>query len=224
MTHGTIEERIVKRAQKKLMLDAMVLGSSTEDCAGEDAEGKGEESPDSSELLKTLRFGANAVLRPSSSRSLSDGDIDALIDRTAMIGMGGVIHGSAGGDKAMAPDAASSQTSASLQDEAAPGIGEVAEDEDVGTLRDFRGVRYHKYEDTADIAELWRRKEASTEGLDEKEAALSKAVVPGALSGSNVVEGKRSRQSRLIKHGQHTVLKVRATCCAGCRSTSGRAR
>ncbi len=73
LSAGTVEERIVERAEKKLYLDQMVnRGSSNRDV--EDA------GLSTSELLATLTFGSNAVF--SSSNDLpTDLDIEKLTDR-----------------------------------------------------------------------------------------------------------------------------------------------
>ena len=74
LSAGTVEERIVERAEKKLYLDQMVnRGTSNRDV--EDA------GLSTSELLASLTFGSNAVF--SSSNDLpSDSDIEKVTDRT----------------------------------------------------------------------------------------------------------------------------------------------
>lgn len=73
VTEGTVEERIVQRAEKKLFLDQVVNRDSIR---GIDQE----EEISGSELLKTLRFGAHEICQ-STGKSMSDEDIDVLIDR-----------------------------------------------------------------------------------------------------------------------------------------------
>ena len=55
VTHGTVEQRMVERAEKKLYLDRMV----TQDGVAESVNDNDEENAD--RLLSTLRFGCNAV-------------------------------------------------------------------------------------------------------------------------------------------------------------------
>lgn len=76
LSAGTVEERIVERAEKKLYLDQMVnRGISNRDM---DEEGGGVTT---SELLASLTFGSNAVFS-SSNDMPSDADIDKVTDRT----------------------------------------------------------------------------------------------------------------------------------------------
>ena len=76
VTSGTVEERILERAEKKLYLDQMVnRGTSNKDV---DEEGGGLST---SELLASLTFGSNAVF--SSSNNLpSDYEMAKITDRT----------------------------------------------------------------------------------------------------------------------------------------------
>ncbi len=74
VTEGTVEERIVQRAQKKLYLDQMVNRDSV---AQDDAE-----KMDTATLLATLKFGANAIFNGSATK-MSDLQLDSLIDRHA---------------------------------------------------------------------------------------------------------------------------------------------
>ena len=72
---GTIEERIVERAQKKLYLDKMVNRGSS------DSEEK-DKGMSGSELLKSIQFGCNAVFGDTSQNLLpTNEDIDIITDR-----------------------------------------------------------------------------------------------------------------------------------------------
>ncbi|KAL7581573.1 hypothetical protein ACA910_022133 [Epithemia clementina (nom. ined.)] len=74
---GTIEERMVERAEKKLFLERMVTrdGSSTENL-------NDDEEADAGRLLSALRFGCNAVFGDSQTNALpTDDDIEILTDR-----------------------------------------------------------------------------------------------------------------------------------------------
>ena len=74
LSAGTVEERIVERAEKKLYLDQMVnRGTSNQEM--EDT------SLSTSELLSALTFGSNAVFS-SSNDMPTDSDIDNVTDRT----------------------------------------------------------------------------------------------------------------------------------------------
>lgn len=73
---GTIEERVVERAQKKLYLDKMVNRGSS------DSEDK-DKGMSGSELLRSLQFGCNAVFGDTSQNLLpSDDDINIITNRS----------------------------------------------------------------------------------------------------------------------------------------------
>lgn len=73
---GTVEERIVDRAQKKLYLDRMVNRGSSES----DEKDKGVSG---SELLESLQFGCNAVFGNTSQNLLpTEEDINTITDRS----------------------------------------------------------------------------------------------------------------------------------------------
>mmetsp|Transcript_37693 Transcript_37693/g.61364 ORF Transcript_37693/g.61364 Transcript_37693/m.61364 type:complete len:540 (-) Transcript_37693:714-2333(-) len=78
VTGGTIEERMVERAQKKLYLEQMVGRGSTSASLKLG-------SLTTSELLKTLKFGSDAVFGDNSDGKNtlpSDSEIKAIVDRT----------------------------------------------------------------------------------------------------------------------------------------------
>ena len=74
VTENTVEERVLLRAEKKLYLDKMVNRDSTQQAMQY-------EKLDMKEMLKLLRFGANAVFSSSRSSTFSDKDLDRLIRR-----------------------------------------------------------------------------------------------------------------------------------------------
>jgi len=76
VSSGTMEERIVQRAQKKLFLDAMVNRGST-------AAGMQMDRLDTKAMLKAITFGMDRVFGEgnSSTRYLNDKEIDRIIDR-----------------------------------------------------------------------------------------------------------------------------------------------
>jgi len=78
---GTVEERILQRAQKKLYLDQMVnsrKGTAVSQELCEESDDKGGLS--ASVLLSTLKFGSNAVFN-SSNDLPTEQDIDVITDR-----------------------------------------------------------------------------------------------------------------------------------------------
>ena len=72
---GTVEERILERATKKLYLDQMVNGGGSSEAVGSDGTGLS-----TSELLASLKFGSNAIFK-SSNDLPTDDDIERLTDR-----------------------------------------------------------------------------------------------------------------------------------------------
>ena len=88
VSNGTVEERIVQRAQKKLYLDSMVNRGSTAKAEEIDnyIEENEEEGVDPSNLLSALKFGWNACFGESADeeklKEMSEADIEAIIDRT----------------------------------------------------------------------------------------------------------------------------------------------
>ena len=72
MTDGSVEEKIIDRAQRKLYLDAAVIQQ------GRLAESTKALTKD--EMLQMIRFGADAVFH-SKGTNPSDEDIDALLAR-----------------------------------------------------------------------------------------------------------------------------------------------
>ncbi len=89
ISSGTVEERIVQRAQKKLFLDGMVnRGSSAiakgiDDNIADDDGNNQEKEKDISDVLSVLKFGWNSIFSSESEKgtTISDKEIDAIIDR-----------------------------------------------------------------------------------------------------------------------------------------------
>ncbi|EGB07762.1 hypothetical protein AURANDRAFT_37691, partial [Aureococcus anophagefferens] len=102
VTKGTVEERIVQRAEKKLYLDSMVNRDGARVAAAQDgaaaADAADGDAPTGSELLASLTFGAHAIVNGTDAdRPLSDAELDAIIDRTrtADTSLGDVLSGGA---------------------------------------------------------------------------------------------------------------------------------
>ena len=72
VTEDTVEEKVVERAQQKLKLDAMVVQQ------GRLQEKEQKMSKD--DLLETLRFGADKIFRTKDSSSITDDDIDVILE------------------------------------------------------------------------------------------------------------------------------------------------
>lgn len=85
---GSVEERMVSRAEKKLFLNAMVAERDPDEQLDEqseaDALGIGGSSISKGELASLIRFGANAVIdsENSKSQSINDEELDVFLERT----------------------------------------------------------------------------------------------------------------------------------------------
>jgi SWI/SNF-related matrix-associated actin-dependent regulator of chromatin subfamily A member 5 len=77
-TEGTVEARIQRRAEQKLYLDQMVNRGST--AAAEEME-----ALDKKELMSMLKFGADRIFKNDRGRTISDAELDALLDRSQMM-------------------------------------------------------------------------------------------------------------------------------------------
>ena len=104
VTSGTVEERIVQRAEKKLYLDQMVnrdqvANRGVEAAAAAGAAGSAaaaEEELSASDMLSMLKFGAQCCFGADGGTAApTDEQIDAIIDRsrTATDSVGGVVGG-----------------------------------------------------------------------------------------------------------------------------------
>ncbi|KAJ8598993.1 hypothetical protein CTAYLR_009472, partial [Chrysophaeum taylorii] len=91
VTEGTVEERIVQRAEHKLYLDKMVNRDGADAATAADTVGN-------DELLSALTFGADAIVESGGDEDrFDDASIDAIIDRTrsAEANVEGLISGGA---------------------------------------------------------------------------------------------------------------------------------
>ena len=75
VTAGTVEERIVQRAEKKLYLDAMVNRDSQRAAEPDDQVSAGD-------MLSALKFGAAAIVNGAADKQLTDQDLDQILDRS----------------------------------------------------------------------------------------------------------------------------------------------
>lgn len=83
VSEGTIEEKMVQRAEMKLYLDQMVNRDGVKEQA-KDAENTNDSTVNGlgeNELLDMLQFGADEICNASKACQMSDDDIDRIIDR-----------------------------------------------------------------------------------------------------------------------------------------------
>jgi hypothetical protein len=89
---GSVEERMVSRAEKKLFLNAMVAETDAEEVDGKEIDHEEEEDENQAlgiggatmskgELASLIRFGANAVFESAGNTQISDCDLDKLLER-----------------------------------------------------------------------------------------------------------------------------------------------
>ena len=81
---GSVEERMLLRAEKKLFLNAMVAEASEDDNLEETEEsalGIGGGNMTKSELASLIRFGANAICDKGSGEDVTDSELAALLER-----------------------------------------------------------------------------------------------------------------------------------------------
>ncbi|KAG5175317.1 P-loop containing nucleoside triphosphate hydrolase protein [Tribonema minus] len=155
---GSVEERMVSRAEKKLYLNAMVAESQADDDDGETATGEtttgetadaadgggggsgaaGPGGMSKSELANLIRFGANAIFE-AETEDYTDEDLDVLLGRReGTVGGGNEGPGEGGGGGAGATAAA---TGAGAGGAAAPPPPRTLVEVD---LRQLDGVRYER--------------------------------------------------------------------------------
>ena len=84
---GTVEERMIARAQKKLYLDRMVNGGEGRDLNGKLGEDDDDDDDDDTgltakDLLDTLKFGSDAVFGKTTNELPTDKEIETITDRT----------------------------------------------------------------------------------------------------------------------------------------------
>ena len=138
---GTMEERMVQRAQKKLFLDTMVNRGSTK--SGEEMD-----KLNTSEMLKMLSFGMNAMFAPKSKGdqnettfSFTDAQIDRLIDRK-QIGSNFNTFGHEGDDD---EDEEESNNDITIEEQRV-NLEKFDENEDLVSLTAFEGQEYRDKE------------------------------------------------------------------------------
>ncbi len=126
VTAGTVEERMVQRAEKKLYLDTMVHHGGG-DASAPRAEGA-EAGLSGQELLATLKFGADALFRTEAGAEPSEEELDALCDRTE----GGDARRAALGERM---NAAAAKSAANFEGDSAPLSTFMLQGEDFSAMR-----------------------------------------------------------------------------------------
>lgn len=193
---GTVEERIVKRAEKKLFLDTMVNRGGTNWSGRHD-------KMSNSELLSSLTFGFDRIFQKSqANEGLSDADIDAIIDRTRTTD---VANNTAQAEGRREGSAKGLLTGAQKT------LAAFDEMEQFGSIRTLQGKLIANYQKTKlkDIASQWAEEVAKSKGGRKRTQRLE------------IVQGQAVLKSNLysLKEGEGSMLAAIALT-----KTSGAAR
>jgi SWI/SNF-related matrix-associated actin-dependent regulator of chromatin subfamily A member 5 len=177
VTAGTVEERILERAEKKLYLDAVVAkGEGFDDDNDEEAVEDEEEDESGAPaaavtMAQTLRVGADAIFASAAGEEPKDEELDALCDRTE-----------AGVARRAALDglrAAAGVTHAQMEDAPPPLSTYLLQGEDL----EERARATAKAADVAETFDAPRRRVATTVMQSARaEARTTKPVLPAAIS------------------------------------------
>ena len=174
ITAGSVEERIVQRAQKKLFLDGMVnRGSTSQGKAMDNLAATDEDDIEDDSLLGALKFGWNSVFGAGDSgrdNGLTDDDLEHIVDRTR--GINGNTDS----------------------------VTENAEERKAKSTRGTDNVEMSlkEFDENAPLANI---REIDGEIVDSKEelSEIDKAHRKLGLSRHDIIEGSRNRTSRLVE-------------------------
>ncbi|CAK8998941.1 Probable global transcription activator SNF2L1 (ATP-dependent helicase SMARCA1) (DNA-dependent ATPase SNF2L) (Nucleosome-remodeling factor subunit SNF2L) (SWI/SNF-related matrix-associated actin-dependent regulator of chromatin subfamily A member 1) [Durusdinium trenchii] len=168
LSAGTIEERILERAEKKLYLDSMVnIGGRT---SSQDLL----EKLGADELLKSLKFGSDAVFGAGPQHLPTPDEIRRLIDRTKD------------------PNQPASRTAADLQSKPkSDGGGEKKSDAEFDPSKDLRGT---KQLCGVDFTKAIEEKKRMAKKMHGSKLALD---ADSLASSWQLVQGKRKRVNRI---------------------------
>uniref|UniRef100_A0A7S2WMT9 Uncharacterized protein n=1 Tax=Mucochytrium quahogii TaxID=96639 RepID=A0A7S2WMT9_9STRA len=179
---GTVEERVVQRAKKKLYLDKMVNRGST-------SQAEALESLSKAEMLKMLKFGATAVVggENDSDERITDEQLSKMMDRSKL-------DGKEDGE-------VDEETPADEQELNALDFDGTQDNLDI---RELNGVTYSKSPTPGEVSQPIPLPAPSGE-LSLKEIAEQWAKQNPDLYGS---KPKRARVSRYVEVDGHTILKA----------------
>jgi SWI/SNF-related matrix-associated actin-dependent regulator of chromatin subfamily A member 5 len=182
VTKGSVEERIIQRAQKKLFLDGMVNRDKTKQ-ANESIEEQQDsiENVDHNFLMSMIRFGWNSVFSADEETNLAeseltDGDIALLIDRNR-------------GTKSTSAPESLSAAFASLE-EKAPSVQKLAENQEQTLLA---------FDENAPLVPIRNKTLSSSPSQSPRIARICGLEVDTAVDHANMGRSKRQRKSRLTE-------------------------
>jgi len=192
VTEGTVEQRMVERAEKKLYLDRVVTRDGADDTTGMN------EDEDSEKLLSTLKFGCNAVFGKGSKENPlpSNEDIAIITDRARTVDFSsGKLEGGA--------------------EEAASGFNATKELSETTTFAgiDFKKLREEKMraglKDMRSLHTMWKEKRARKNRiklLDGTNSGYgSKAVPVLAINDYDLETGERSVFNQELQGRAHCI-------------------
>jgi|GEM_PF-2134840 len=190
MAAGTVEERVVQRAKKKLYLDKMVNRGSTSQAEALESLSKGE-------MLKMLKFGASAVVGGVGDVELTDDQLAHIMDRSKLF------------NKEVS-DVGETEQDTSLNAHDFDGTGDALE------IRQLDGVNLQQPEASlkSPTGSKRPRDEDERRALDLKElladnnAGLSMQEIAERWAAKTGLSTKRARVSRYVEIDGHTILKA----------------
>ena len=205
VTAGSVEERIVQRAQKKLFLDSMVnRGSSAQAKAMDEqlqhaqADPDAEVPEDESEVFTALKFGWNAIFSGEGGKDstdtekfFSEEDLDRIIDRTRGLDENGKLLSSAGKEK----------------------LGANGEKEAAEVDQDNVQVNIEEFDETTPLYDIRAIEGEIAKNVEVILTSKEKRLKREGINERNLESGPRTKRSRLIQEyneelGMIDVLRV----------------
>jgi len=210
VTAGSVEERIVQRAQKKLFLDSMVnRGSSAQAKAMDEREkstqvgADGETLEEASEVFSALKFGWNAIFNgggdakdsSDADKFFSEEDLDKIIDRTRGLDANGKLLNT-------------SSTMSKLE-----ANGHRNGDADKVVDKNNVQVSIDDFDESAPMYDIKRIEGEIVKNIEPILTKVEKRLVSMGINQRNLENGPRTKRSRLIQEysddlGMIDVLKV----------------
>jgi len=166
---GTVEERIVERAEKKLYLDQMVNRGVSNGAMDNDDDGV-----TSSELLASLTFGSNAIFK-SDNDLPTDSDISRVTDRTR----------------------SEESSEGLLQGGALKTASDYDKDKELTDTRNFCGVDFRKLREEKEQKFRGKGSKTRNKMLDNLKSEWMQAQT--GETEDEMGKGKRNRKSRLLQ-------------------------
>ena len=174
---GSVEERILQRAQKKLFLDGMVNRGSTNIAKAMDEKKKakkgrgkggddddkeeGDEEPDEDDIFSILKFGWNSAFGDTSNShmTITDSDIELIIDRNRGLKEGGATFSGTVVAETEEERGAQQAFEERLREDQQLGLDDFDEKTPLVNIRDFEGKNSY-LGSSKDLASVYREQQA----------------------------------------------------------------